>query len=510
MCGSSSTTTVKTGDLSERGKSYDSLFNSMLMAQLEAGGFDVNSIEKTEYRDKDKAAQLQGDIADLEEKIANGKSEGLSKSFLELKLDGLKNQLNSLPKDTFQDFDVIKKEDPRILAAIEKYGADAPEVADLREKFKADELQHLDQMDAISKNWAKNMLKLSSGDMSYTKEQEDQVDKFIGPIKNIIQKTTQDLLNTYQESDSLLRKSLDDLSTEIDKTGYAVGDALEAASLQYDKSGATLFGVLKTVNESNYARAKFEFDLLSEKADLQAAQQGAFLGLPPGSQSEKAAAQKMKTDALTSIQLELNAREAAGALSIQQGVEQGKQSISLSKVALAESQGGKKEDVAKNAFGLTQMLTQKNEAVLGNAANAEIALAQKKSDMLYDAAYGGLAARSGAAEGAMSFDLNKKGVQQNQASQLMNPVGQQLGVEQQRQFAETTTTTKQNKGFLDSFTDILGAASSVAGTVMTGMPSGGGGGSSGSSMPQSYAPTPANLDLSLYKNTNAGNFQLTY
>lgn len=509
MCGSSSTTTVETGEMSARGKEYDSLFTSMLMAQLEEGGFDVNSVEKTEYRDKAKADQLQGQIADIEEQLASGKKEGLAKDFLQAKLDGLKNQLNSLPKDTFQDFDVIKKEDPRILAAIEKYGADAPEVADLREKFKADELQQLDQMDAISKSWAQNLLKLSSGDMSYTQQQEDQIDKFIGPIKGVIQKTTKDLLDTYQDSDSLLRKSLDDLSAEIDKTGYAVGDALEAASLQYEKSGANLFGVLKTVNESNYAKAKFEFDLLSEKADQQAAQQGALLGLPPGSQSEKAAAQKMKTDALTSIQLELNAREAAGALNIQQGVEQGKQSISLSKVALAESQGGKKEDVAKNAFGLTQMLTQKNEAVLGNAANAEIALAQKKSEMLYDAAYGGLANRIGATQGGIAFDLNKKGTQQAQMAQLMAPVGQQLGVEQQRQFAETKTTTKQNKGFLDAFTDVLGAASSVAGTIMTGMPSGGGGGG-GSSMPQSYAPTPANLDLSLYKNANPGNFQLTY
>lgn len=513
MCGSSTTTTVKTGDLSDRGQNYESLFNAIMEQQFDNFGFDLTSTDQVVYEDQDQADQLLSQISGLDEKIAklgNSPEDQKVKVQLLKQKDQLNSQLGKIPKSTNKNFELVKREDPRVLDAIEKYGADSPQVTEMKEQLKADELAKLDAMDNIDKQWVQQLNKFASGDMSFTPEQEKQVDMYIGPIKDIIKKTTDDLLTQYGDSDKALRSSLDELSKEIDNSGYAVFDALEAAKVQYEQSGVTLFDTLKKVNESNYARAKFEFDLLSEKADMQAAQQGAMLGLPPGSQSEKVAAAKMKNDALKSIQLELNQKEAAGALSIQQGVEQGKQNISLSKVALAENQGSKKEEVAKMGFGLTELFTKKIEDAMGNKANADIALQQQKSSMLYDAAYGGLPGRIQAGQQGLAFAQQQKDAKNADLQKMLSTVGGQLGVEQQRQLAETTTTTKQNKGFLDTFTDIVGAASSIAGMAM-GIPGvGGGGGGGGGGAPQTYAPPPLDLDLSIYKNSTPGPFQLEY
>jgi len=347
---SKSETTVKTGELSERGENYDALFNEIMQQQFDNYGFDLETTENITYEDQDQADQLLSQISGIDEKMAklgNKPEDQKVKNELLKQKEQLQSKLGQIPKSTSKSFDIKKREDPRVLAAIEKYGADSPQANAVREQLKADELAKMDAMDGIDKQWVQQLNKFVSGDMSYTPEQEKQIDAYIGPIRDIIKKTTGDLLTQFGDSDKELRSSLDELSKEIDKTGYAVYDALDAAKLQYEQSGVALFDTLKKVNESNHARAKFEFDLLSEKADMKTAQQAAMLGLPPGSQSEKIAAAKIKNDALKSIELELNQREAAGALQIQGGVEQGKQSISLSKVALAENQGGKKEDVAQ-------------------------------------------------------------------------------------------------------------------------------------------------------------------
>lgn len=513
---STSSSTVKTGELSERGKQYDQLFNTIMGEQFDNYGYDLNFQEKTVYKDAGKANELTSKINDLESKIAaikgNDAQAQAQKSALQNQKANIQSQLDGMEKSIVKDFDLKEKVDPRVQAAIDKYGEGSPQAMQIQEQLKSDELAKLDALGSIDKTWVKNLNKFSSGDMSYTPEQEQQIDAFIGPIKNVINQTTNDLLAQYKDSDKMLRDALGDLSAEINKTGYDVSSALEAASVQYEQSGKTLFGVLKEVNSSNYAKAKFEFDLLSQKADTQAAQQGALLGLPPGSQSEKVAAMKMKTDALKSIELDLAAKEAAGALAIQQGVEQGKQSISLAKVNLAESQGGKKEKVAENAFGLTELLTNKIEGVMGNKANAEIGLAQKKSDMLFGAAYGNLPGQIQAGQQGLAFAQQQKDAKNANLQQLLNSAGGQLGVEQQRQLAETTTTQKKTPSFLDSFTDILGAATSVAGTVMgfPGLGGGGSGGGGGGGAPQTYSPNPAQQDFSIYKNSNPGNFTLDY
>lgn len=219
---------------------------------------------------------------------------------------------------------------------------------------------------------------------------------------------------------------------------------------------------------------------------------------------------KMKTDALKSIELEFDLNNKNKALQIQQGVETGKTNISLSKVALAENQGAKKEDLAKQGFGLTQLLTQKNEGILGNAANAEISLEQQKQNMLYDAAYGGLAGKVAAGQNALGFDLNQKMAKQNANNNLLAPIAGQLGIEQQLQMANTTTTQKQSKGILDTITGLAGAAASGYAAFSTGGVAGGGGGGSAGSAPTTFMPSPQGMDLSLVKNTNNTPLYLDY
>lgn len=451
---SKTTTTVDTGQLSERGESYDSLFNELLMDELGTAGYTMTPVQKTKPGGVDKFGK-------------------------------------PLPDVTYTDYQLVRKEDIRITDAISKYGENSPQVAQIRAAVKQEAVDKADALANVESNYLTNLQKYTSGDYSYTQKQYSQIDKFIAPIQNIIIATTQDLLTQFGKDDAMLRESLDGVLTEIDKTGFAVEDALQAASLQYEKSGKNLFTLLKEVNSSSEARAKFQFDLLSEQADLQAAQQAAQFGLPPGSQAEKLAAMKMKTDAMTSIQLDLALQNATGALGIQQGVEAGKQNISLAEVQFQMSQGAKREEVSKMGFSLSQLLSSKIDQAIGARGNALIGTEQQRSGMLFDAAFGSLPGKIQAGGGALQLNQNLNAAKQQQQSALMGQVAQQLGVEQQRTFAETTTEQKKKKSFLDTFTDILGAGASVAGSIygMSGGGGGGGGGDSGGSGPSTYMPT---------------------
>lgn len=512
MCGSTTTTTVETAPLSERGESYDSLYWSMLEQNMKDNGYSMASTTKTKYSDQGAASQLQSQIANLDQQIAQAVSSGQGNvGALQKQKANLQKQLDGMDKVTYEDWSVEKMPDIRLQNAIEKYGENSAQANAIRNQLRQEEVFKAESLAGTEKAWLQNLNKYVKGDYSYTQEQYNQLNKFISPVKNIIIKTTDDLISRYWEDDAMLRDSLNEVSYQIDQTGYAVGDALQAASVQMDKSGATLMDTLKTVNDSNRAKAKFEFDLLSEKADQQAAQQAAMLGLPPGSMAERLAAQKTKTNALQGIELNLAAAEAAGALNIQSGVEQGKKEIALAKVGFEQSQGAKREDVAKQGVGLTQLLTNKLDQAVGAKGNALINLEQQFQDLLYGAAYGNLPGQIQAGQQGLAFDTAQKAAKQQMQSQLLGQVAQQLGVEQQRTFAETTTTQKQDKGFLDAFTDILGAGASLAGSIY-GMAGGGGGSKSSSSGgggggPQTFMPR---MDYSIYNAQYAPQFSLDW
>lgn len=446
LCSSESTTTVKTAELSDYGKQMQGLFESVAIANLEKfGGYEIT--------EKD------------------GK------------------------------YTITEKPPAELQYAIEKYGANSPEVEKLKDELHQKEIDKLAAQDEVEGNFVKDLNKFLKGDYSYTDEQYQQIDKYIAPVKDLILKTSDDLLNKYKEDKSLLTSSLDDLVTQIDKTGFDVTSALEAAGVQYEKSGATLMDTLKKVNDSSYNKAKFEFDLLSQKADEQAAVQASMLGLPPGSQAEHVASMKMKTDALKSIELSLAEKEAMGNLDIQKNVEAGKQQISLAKVQLAESQGGKKEDVSKMKFSLAQLFANKEEEALGTKGNALINLEQQKQNLLYGAGYGNLASQiQGGAAGLAALKANKANDIALQSS-LLSPIAHLLDTEQQTAMANTTTKTKQKPSLLNTITDVIGAGASLA-SIPLGF-GGGGGPSAKTSQPVAYAPaTVPEFSMNTYQSNS--------
>jgi len=500
---SSSTSQSTLAPLSEKGQSYDTLFVNLFTDILsEYGGSTVVPVEKTSYKDQAQADSIKQKIADLDNQIQglvtpssaptrgggvgrgnDQQSRGIDSGSLQRQRDSLQSQLDSLPKDSYFDFDLQKKEDPRVQAAIDRYGPDSPQVSQARLDVKQFDLDKLSANADLERNWLKGVNKFVSGDLSYTPEQANQVNNYIAPIKDVIVRTTNDLLDQYGQSDQALRSSLNDLSTQIDKSGYTIEDTLKAADLQYQQSGKVLLDVLKDVNTNSNAKAKFEFDLIAQQADQKAANQAALLGLPPGSQSEKIASMKLKTDALKSIELNLAEQESRDALNIQGTVEQGRTNIALSRIQLAQSQGAKKEAVAQQGFGLTKLLTDKREAASAGQANALIDLERKKQEQLFGVAYGNLPNQAQIGANALGFGLNLNQGKASQQLQLLNPLLQQLGVEQQKQVAEAKNVTTQSKSAFDNITGLIGAGASIAGAAF-GIPSFGGlGGGGGGAKP---------------------------
>ncbi len=482
---SSSTTTTETGALSATGKQYDSMLQGMIFAQLDSSGYEYAGNEVTEYEDPDEAKKVQANLnvaqtqvdsiqADINANPWKGSgNDPRNQSLWKAKQDVVHEQseLANQKQTTYTKYDIKKKPDPRVQDAINKYGADAPEVAAIKESIFQEGVTKANTMAGVEADYLKNLKKFVSGDYSYTPEQEAQIDKFITPIKDTIIKTVDTLQEKYGENEAKLKEGWNNVMTEVNKTGFEIMDALDAAVIQIDKGKGDLLGVLKKVNESTEAKFKFQQDLLFEKIDKQAAQQAAFLGLPPGSMAENMQKAKAKQDVFTQLQLELHEQELKGQMGIEEQAVTDKKQISLSKVALAASQGGKKEEIAKGILGITGEYAGKEETLLGAKGNALLALEQEKQKKMQDVAMGNIPSILQAATGAKGFEQAFKIGEQNYNIGGMAPTAGQLGVEQQRTFAETTAETTQSKspGFLDVFSGIVGTGAAGAGAVFGGI-----------------------------------------
>jgi hypothetical protein len=479
---SSSTSSTTTAPLSAEGREWDSLFQGVIMQQLADSGYDLNPKEVTEYEDPARAKKLQNQVKDFQTQI-DQLNRDLQKrppaqygyDPRQQQLDQLTNRLNRAQTDfddlkqvTYTDYQVTKKEDPRVQQAIDKYGENSPQAAKIRQQIKDDEVAKVTAMANIETDYLQQVQKLVKGDLSYTPAQKQSVDQFINPVRDVLLRSLNEVQAEIDRGDASARQSLNNLSDEINKTGISVMDALEAAQVQIEKSGATLMDTLKKVNESAEAKAQFKFDLLSKQADEKAAQQAAFLGLPPGSMTERLQAQKMKETALTSIQLELADAEQLRTLGIQEAVEQGKQNISLSRVMLQENQGAKKEAVAQMGLGITQQTADKKLGVVSQKASALTTLEQQRQAELKDLVTGGILTRAQAAQSALGFNQNMQAANVGLTSQLLAPIQQARNIEEQRTFQESTTRNTSTPSGFDIGTGFLGTAASVAAPFMTG------------------------------------------
>lgn len=488
--GGKTTTTVETGEMSDRGMEYDKLFTDMLLATLDEAGWDMAPKEVTEFRDPSKATNLETRISDLNSQIADidaqiaarpsrqyqaGRNDPLTQQKINLQnqLFGAQNEYNRLEKTTYTDYNITKRPDPRVQDAIDKYGEGAPEVRAVQDQIKADEATKAESLAGIERDTIQNLKKYVNGDMSFTPQQEAQVDNLFGRVKDVIISTTDDLLKKVGADDSLLREELGKIGREIDKTGYDVLSALEGAKLQIEETGQGLLDTLQKVNKSTRDRFKFEQDLLFQQIDTQAAQQAAFMGLPPGSMAEITQKAKMKNDTLRSLELDLYQREAEGELGIRGQIGEQKRQISLAKVALAESQGQKKEGLAGSFFDLASRRSSREQDIMGARGNALLAFEQMKASQLQNLAFGNLPSMFGAGQSGLGFEQAFKSGEFGLATQQMAPILTQLGVEQQRQFAETTTTQKKSGGFLDILNSIANTAAAFA-SPFVGKKSGGG------------------------------------
>ena len=482
MGGSSSTTTNKTGELSALGKEYQSGLKDLILVNLQEQGYDIVPTDTIEYDNPQKADSLNqkvksfdSRIADYDRQIADARSKGqkdwnlvdLRERVVQEKNLAL-NELAGLKQTKYTKYDIKRSPDPRLKQAIELYGENSKEAKEVDAAIKQERVDKAASIAEVEASYLKNLKKLASGDFSYTSEQANQVEKFIGPVKDLIISTSDKLLSKVGEDQELLRAELNNISAQIDQTGFDVADALEAASIQVDKSGMDLLDTLKQVNESTQAKYKFQQDLIFERIDQQVAQQTALLGLPPGSKAEIYQKAKMKNDALNLLTLQLNEDEMNKTLGIKQSINEEKKKIAFSYVALAESQGAKKEDIAKQAFNLLSSTVGKQEQIEGTTANALLSLEQNRQEMLQNAAFGMLPQMVAAGQGGIGFDLNQKVTQQNLNAGGMTPLSAQLGIEQQRTFAENTTTQTSDEGFLGALGSVVGMGASIGSAIATG------------------------------------------
>lgn len=505
--GSSQKTTseAKSAPLSGRGEEYQSIYDTLYAGLLEEFGYDVDLNEKEVYKDNQKFGEYTSKLAsakDNRDKIQSQIDTALQRSGgqvtrdimnmrsqLELaqnQVDNYQGRLDSLDKETISDFTLEKREDPRIENAIRQYGENSTQVQNIRTQINQEEVFQAETLASVSKNYLTNLNKFVNGDLTYTDEQYNQVAKYTDPIKDIITKTTDDLLSKFGDNYEDLYAGLNEVGKQMDQTGIDIEDALRAAEVQASVSGDRLVDILKDVNSSSEARMRFQFGLLSQEAEERAAQQAALLGLPPGSESEKYQAQKLKTDALTSLELELANQEANGILNIRSAEESQKQKISLSRVSLASDLGSQRIDLAKTKTNLFSDYLSKEENVLKEQANSLLGLEQTKQNQLLNNAYGNIPNLLSAGQSGLNFNINQTGQNLNQASSIMAGASNVNSIEENRRLFEgkKTNTTESTPSLFSSFTDVIGAGLSMYGAGAGLFPVSSG--SSGSSIGSNY------------------------
>lgn len=485
----STTTTNKTAPLSGLGREEESILKGFVQSMVDQAGYDMTGQEKTEWADPDKANEYTTKISDLDEQISKVEADlqanpaqkkktnyqGIySEDPRETKLSQLQknrnsfeNKLSKIKKVTYTDWDVAKREDVRVLDAIDKYGEGSQQVTDIRSQIKQDEVDQAYLMADAQENYVKAINKVAKGDYSFTPEQAQQIDAFLGPMKDVLASSTERLLDEVSTTDSSMKSALDNLNSEIDKTGFKVEDALTAANLQAERSGASLIDVVRRVNENSEARARFQFDLMSEQADQKAAQQASMFGLPPGSMAEKTLAAKMKTQALQSIELDLNQRELEGELGIQAKVEDDKKQISLSRINLEMGQGSKREGAAQIGLGIAESTGKKREGILGDQAQALLGIEQARGNMLLSAASAQPLTAINAFQSGKAFENAITGSALGTAGALTSIPMSMYGIEQQRTFAESTQKSKTTStpSIMDSILAGAGAIGSGFGSL---------------------------------------------
>ncbi len=531
---STTTTSTKIAPLSPEGMTYDQAFQEMMVQQLQSSGYAINPTQKTVYQDPEKYSSMNTKLDGINSQIASVQAQidkrnatqsaysggaGFSAHSydpLQAQLDSLNKQrtdlssgIASLPQTTYTDYQIQKAPDPRVQQLYDQYGynpnwSDAQKqqfnnsqagqemngkVTTINQQITAESASKAQTMADVEASYLKNLKKFVSGDMSYTQDQKDQVDKYFAPIRDTITGMADTLLSKIGTDNTKLGGYLNDLSSQIDKTGFKVQDALKAAGIQLDKNGGDLLDTVKAVNDSTAAKFKFQQDLIFQDIDTKAAQQAAFLGLPPGSMAEQLQKVKQKQNVLQALTLQMNEQEMQSNLGVHQYVAQGKDKLAISAVALAESQGEKQEGVSQARFNLAKDTAGKEEDVINAKGNAMLALSQSEQNQLLNAAFGGIPSMLQAGAGGMAFQTNQSAANTNNFNASIAPLIQQLGVQQQDQLAQATTTQKTQGSFLSSLGQLFGMGESAAATGMgiampaPQMPSSGGGGGGVASQP---------------------------
>lgn len=452
------------------------------------GKDDIKPTDVTKYREEDqsKADTYQGQIdkyqqqndklnSDRQKVLADKRGVETYKldyidkqiSANQNKMNTAQNELDKLQKVTYTEYSFEKKTDPRVQQAIDKYGADSQQVKDIQEGIKQNQIDTLNMQENVSTNFMKALDKYSRGDLSYTPEQEAQVEKLLGPMRQVIQNNARDLLAINDESDASLTDHLNKIKAAIDQTGMDTLSAFQAADLQVRTNGQNMLDVLQNAITSQENKAKFAFDLASEKIDLQTRQQAALLGLPPGSQAEKVQAAKAKYDALTNIRLSLAEQQTANELNITKDTNDNLNKIAFGKIDFAASQGGKYESVAQAGLNLAQDYYNKKAAITSDKNNAIFSLEGQKSNQIYNLAYGGIPGVLQASASGLNFQNGQNAAEAGLNMSLLNPAATQLATARQFQLANNTSTTKSTPSAFSSFTDFLGTAQGVASTALT-------------------------------------------
>jgi hypothetical protein len=449
-----------------------SMLDSAMKIAIESAGFKIQSETTTTNKNDKLAQQYDKERNSLIEKLNKLNKPKLSYEETLLKTS-LEKQLKEIDKKirknstTFEKISFQKDDPPIVKAAIEKFGADSPEVEQARRNAIDLEFQQRQYINKVDEAYVRDMTSILTKGFVELPELNSFIDSSFGKVKDTFIKFYDKLIDESKQSQVTLDSYLDKVATEINKSQFDVDSALEAAVLQADKSKDTLLGVLEGVNQSAEKKAMFEFDLLSKKIDDQIETQASMFGLPPTSSAVQVQKAKKKSDALALTLLDLEEDKLKYTLGIASEAEAMKKQISLDKIDFADKFGSERLALARDRFGLSLDFEKLRLDAASKAADFMVGQEQEKQQIKMSAALEPPSLSAFSSIPSIQARLNES---QDNLFRALGFAEKQYDYGKQQQFAEATTKSNSKSTSTPGLGTVAVGIGSTIASMAAGMP----------------------------------------
>lgn len=356
-------------------------------------------------------------------------------------------------------YNVTKKEDPRVQQLIDKYGADSSQVSDERNKIAEQSSYTADAKDNIDRLYYDKVQRILSGDMSLTPSQDSFVNQQVADRNKVAYGAYQALMSDINSTEGNVDAKLGEWNNLITQGKISIGNALDVLGTVVDtgegKFKEAVKGLSAQIENTNLTAGQAMEQSIAQARELaniglneQATriyQQAALLGRSPSdTQIQRSVMDNIQkvnvslgvaeSEQRKGLALDTGAKREAVASSManyEERLSQARQGIQQQRVALEQATQGSYQNIAALRAQLSENTGLRREAATAGYGNNQNAIATDASNMRYNLAALLPAQQVAAGQNSRQLDsaLNAQNIQNYNSifSSFQNPYQMETG-----------------------------------------------------------------------------------